>query len=282
MGLLSGLEALGIKMPETEEVSKKETPVIEKTEQATRVEQLEKEEKSYLYGKSYTCPICDRKVTALTVKSSTLKLIGTDEDLRPRYEQLDSLKYDVVFCPHCGYANTANNFENLMPYQRKRIYEGVALKFHYEDPHSEIYSYEEALIHYQFALLCAMVSGAKASEKAWLCLKMAWLIRGKSEELNPRLPVYEEKMQEHKRDELEALQLALVGFTEARTSEGFPIAGMGETTLDFLIAALSIELGDPETAARLLQGIIATKGVKNRVKDRARDMLKKAKGMMPS
>ena len=287
MGLLAGLEALGIKLPTQEkqeptvEASDKEVKQ-EEAQEESRQEKLEKGEKSLLYKKRYTCPICDKKITVPTVRYSGLNLIGTDEDFRPRYEELDPLKYDVVFCPNCGYANMAGKFEMLMPYQKKWIYEGVALKFHYENPHSEIYSYDEAYVHYQFALLCAMVGGAKTSEKAWICLKMAWLIRGKYEELNPRLPVYESRMQEYKMKELEALQLALVGFSDARNSESYPIAGMNETTLDFLISALSIKLGDAETAAELLQKIIDNKGVKNRLKERALKMMKGIRGSIPA
>ena len=169
-----------------------------------------------------------------------------------------------------------------MPHQKRKIYEEIALKVHYEDTHSLTYSYDEALIRYKFALASAQVGGAKASEKAWICLKMAWLFRAKAEELNPRLPVYEIRLEECKKDEIEALQLAIVGFSEAKESEGFPILGMDESTLDYLISALSIKLGDYETAEMLLQKIITAGGIKRQLKDRAKKMIKKVNTIMPA
>ena len=36
-----------------------------------------------------------------------------DSDLRPKYQAMDSLKYDAVVCPNCGYA-ALNRFFNYM------------------------------------------------------------------------------------------------------------------------------------------------------------------------
>ncbi len=68
MGLLSGLEIMGIKLPTRQEEPVEEAPekVESEPEAETRQEQLEKTEKSLLYEKRYTCPICDKEFTALT------------------------------------------------------------------------------------------------------------------------------------------------------------------------------------------------------------------------
>ena len=277
MGLLSGLEALGIGV-NTQKITPDHRPVFIKKKK--KHIKSEHGEKAFLYEKRYVCPVCDREFEALRVKTSSLKLVGRDDDLRPRYEDIDPLKYDIVFCPRCGYSALADSYEQLMPYQRRWIYEGVAMHFHYENPHNEEYSYDEAYVHYQFALLCAMVGGAKASVKARLCLKMAWLIRGKAETINPRLPVYEKRQKALRAKELEALRLALVGFEKARNYEGYPVAGLGQTALDMLMSSLSMEVGDPETSVALLQGIIASKAVKDKVKEKARSMMSTAMKMI--
>ena len=43
------------------------------------------------------------------------------------------------------------------------------------------YTYEDALARYQLALVNAIVKQAKNSEKAYICLKAGWLMRGYAE-----------------------------------------------------------------------------------------------------
>ena len=99
-GLLSGLDQFGLtgledmnlyekpKKAEVGEDGKEVPPVVQ--------------EQDFLFDKSFTCPICDREFKSRTVKIGKAKLAGSDLDLRPRYEQIDLLKYDVIMCPTCG------------------------------------------------------------------------------------------------------------------------------------------------------------------------------------
>ena len=63
--------------------------------------------------------------------------------------------------------------------------------------------------------------------------------------------------------------------------EDYPICGMDEATVDYLVAALSAHCGEYEAAVKLLSGVIANREVGARVKERARDIkddiVKKAK-----
>lgn len=68
-------------------------------------------DEEFIFLKNYTCPVCGKEVKNPTVKSSKARLVGSDPDLRPVYEIIDSLKYDVVMCNHCGYLCTGEIFQ---------------------------------------------------------------------------------------------------------------------------------------------------------------------------
>lgn len=99
-GLLSGLEQFGLSNLESMDLfeAPKKEGEGEGGEQGTHTVQ----EQDFLFDKSFTCPLCDREFKARTVKIGKAKLAGSDLDLRPRYEQIDLLKYDVIMCPSCG------------------------------------------------------------------------------------------------------------------------------------------------------------------------------------
>ena len=95
-GLLSGLEQFGLSNLESmdlyEAPKKAEAGAGSGEPGAAPVVQ----EQDFLFDKSFTCPICDREFKARTVKIGKAKLGGSDLDLRPRYEQIDLLKYDTI------------------------------------------------------------------------------------------------------------------------------------------------------------------------------------------
>lgn len=269
--LLSGLKSLGLDNLENSDIfaeeEKKsitvEKKIIKKPISSVREDDL-------IFDKEFKCPVCDRSFTAKIMKSNRARLIGTDDDLRPRYEGIDSQKYDVLLCSRCGYAALIKNFPTLLSSQVKLIKDNICANVKltkYEDP---IYSYEEAAERYKLALACAVVKRAKSSEKAMICLKSAWLFRAQREEL--------EAIGEDKRKldgllarENEYLENAYKGFLSARESENFPIAGMEPTTLDYLIARLAYRFGDNDCAIKLIGGILTTT-CSERIKDRAREL----------
>ena len=54
--------------------------------------------------------------------------------------------------------------------------------------------------------------------------------------------------------------------------EGFPICGMDEVTIDYLIAALSVEVGDLEVASKMISSILVNPSVNARMKERTRTL----------
>jgi hypothetical protein len=206
------------------------------------------------------------------VRAGKLKLVRTDQDLRPVYEQMEPLKYDVVLCPHCGYAVLAKYFGGLTASQLKAVRTEVSSGFVPQETKGSTYDFEEALNRYKLCLANAIVKRAKPSEKAYICLKAGWMLRSYEEALvvtGPEDMLLEQKL---KRQEQEFLKSALEGFISARQTEDYPIAGMDEITLEYLIAVLAMEFGQDEIASRLISNILVSPSVNRRIKDKARDI----------
>ncbi len=266
MGILSGLGALGLGNLEN-------AVLYEKNEKKEKKKEVPPEvrEADMLFDKTYTCPVCDQEFKAKTIRAGKIRMLGTDLDLRPKYENIDMMKYETIACPHCGYAALSRYFKYMTTMQLKLIREGICAKYQPHPMDGNIYTHEEALERYKLTLANAIVKKAKASEKAYICLKTGWLIRGMGETLDQSAPEYEAKKDAYSRMEKEYLKNALEGFQAARQSEGFPMCGMDEITVDYLISILAMECEQYELSLKVLSEVITSKDSNNRVKDRARE-----------
>lgn len=267
-GLLSGLAGLGLGgLEEMEIYETKKEAEGEAAQEAPKVE-----EKEFLYEKTFECPACYQNFSAKIMKTGKAKLIGTDPDLRAKYEGIDAVKYDVMLCPTCGYAALSRFFIGLTSMQRKLIADNISKNVHLTKYNDEIYTYEEAMERYQLALASAVVKRAKASEKAYVCLKSAWLVRGYQEYLEENGQDDAAKMAELKQKEDQYLLNAFSGFVEARQSENFPMCGMDEATVDYLLAVLAMRFKKFDVASKMVAGILTSASANTRMKDKARDL----------
>ncbi|MCR5673883.1 MAG: DUF2225 domain-containing protein [Lachnospiraceae bacterium] len=271
MGLLSGLSDMGLGKLEDADIFKEEKKPVPKRVEPVKKEETPFDEKDVLFDKKAECPVCGKAFTNRTVFTGKARPTGQDQDLRPRYAKFDPLKYDVVVCPFCGYAVLNNYFAPLPGAQVKLLREGIVGKVH-GVASNPIISYDDAIQRYQLALASSIVKRGKDSEKALVCLKMGWVIRGKRETLPEDTPDYDEVMEQALKDENEALQTAYDGFINARQKETYPIGGMDEPTLDYLIAVLSARFGKYDVAQKMIASILLSKTANNRIKDRARDL----------
>jgi len=222
-----------------------------------------------VFGKTYTCPVCNEEFKCPTIKSSKVRVIGSDVDLRPIYEKVNALKYDVVLCSHCGYTALSRYFSEITQVQKKLIQEKICSAYRSREE-GETFSYEDALRRYKMALLNCITKRAPESEKAYVCLKSAWLLRSWRESLEGT--GNEAKEAQLAKSEEEYLKNAKEGFEQANMKEDYPICGMDENTVDYLIAALSVRFGEYDVALKILSGVIVSRTVNVRVKDRARDL----------
>lgn len=266
-----GIEGLGDLDIYADDSDKNE--LIKEAQKTVKVKTPEELEAEYIFDKTYTCPVCDKSFKSKTLKSNKAKLISTDMDLRPVHQNIDIVKYDVVACPCCGYAVLNRYFAPLTTMQIKKIKENISKNYKIKDEKKKkIYSYDEAIERSKLALLSSVVKSSKDSEKAYVCLKTAWLFRGKAEHLPE---TEEEEIKRCRREEEAFLSKAYDGLVAARQKELFPICGMDEMTLDYLIAALARRLGHLEVSAKLLGEILTKPSANRRMKEKAQ-VLKEA------
>ena len=264
-GLLSGLAGLGLDNLENMNIFEETS----KAEESAEAKVVTVEEKDFIYDKTMECPVCGQHFSTKIMKTGKNKLIGTDQDLRPRYVGIDAVKYDVMLCTKCGYAALSRFFPSITSGQGKMIRENISKKVHLSAYDGETYSYDEAIERYKLALANAVVKHGKASEKAYICLKSAWLMRGYAEYQTEQGK--KDMLKDLKAAEEEYLLNAFNGFVEARKSESFPMCGMDESTIDYLLAVLALHLKKYDVAGKLITGIISS-SANSRTKEKAREL----------
>ena len=270
MGLLSGFEKFQVN-PEKglfdQQEKKKEEP------KTVAAPMAEPKEEDFLLDKTVRCIVCDRTFKNKVVKANSLKRLDTDFDLRPNHAYIDTLKYGVCSCPHCGYTALNRYFEHIGPGQMKLIRENICANFSSKEDYSEpTYSYEQAIERYKFAIANAVIKRAKASEIAYAALNIAWLERT----YIPIMPTETDFDKQEKEamiaEQKEAYEEAYTGFLKAIAEETYPIAGMDQNTLDFLIANMAYELKHIDVASRFIAGILQSRTASAKIKDRALEM----------
>ena len=270
MALFSDLESMGIGGVDLDKVFKDElkpNPAAVANEETKKDNEIKEED--VLFDKSYQCPICDKNFKVKAVRTGKLKLIDQDEEMRPIYENhIDPLKYDAITCPHCGYSALTRYLKPVTTAQLRLIkseycanFKGIAL----EEP---CMSYPGAILRHKLSLVCALKRNAKNSEKAYIFLKMAWLIRGEIESLSDDDSMRSELLKE----EMECIEKAYEGFMAAFSKESFPMCGMDEVSLRYTMAVLAHKLGKMEDSVRMLSTVMTSKAASQRIKNKALDL----------
>ncbi len=274
MSLFDGLEALGLSSLKNSQLYEKAKVKNKYETEKEAVEEKPVDEKDFLFEKQFECPVCDAKFRQWVVRSNKARLVGQDKDLRPHHNYIDVTKYDVVFCNRCGYAALTRYYGPLAKPHRDLLKENIASKYQPMKDAEPVLSYEISLVRYKLALLNAVCRQAKNSEKAYICLKTAWILRGMQE----NLPEDSKERSDYKTKEMEYLQNALDGFISARESETPPLAGMNSTTLDYLLAVLCIQFDRLDEASKLVQGILQSTSSTSMQKEKARTLFAEIKG----
>lgn len=267
MNLLSGLEKFGLKAENTTnlfEEEKKETVASD----GTKTEAVP-EEGGFLLDKAIRCAVCDKVFKTKMIKNGRVKRMEPDMDLRPRFEHIDTLKYDVASCPYCGYTAINRYFEHVSSLQRKLIKEKVCANFKPSGAvEPTLIDYDQAIERYKLALFNAIVKMAKNSEKAYICLKLAWVLRGKAESLKDSDPAKKECKEQEEAFYAQAFE----GFNKAMAQESYPICGMDESTMDYLLATMSYHFKKYDVASKCIARILQSAAASNKMKERARDL----------
>lgn len=271
MGLFSGLEKIGLgKLKELEVFEEEKKQQANSGETAAAKPQITEEE--LLFDKTHTCPVCGEEFHSKMIRTGKVKLLSADTDMRPKYQLVDSLKYDAIVCPKCGYAALSRFFKFVTQGQINLINENITKNFSGLPVTGKIYTYDDAITRHQLALANAIVKKAKASEKAYTCLKMAWLYRGKAETLPKDTPEYDKVIEELSKQETDLLVNAYEGFLSAFSKEMFPMCGMDEITVTYLAADLARRIGRYDESSRWVSKVLTDRKANERIKNKARDI----------
>lgn len=209
----------------------------------------------YLFDRKVECPLCHKQVTVRAVKSSGIRIISRDTDFMTFFNEPNPLLYDAWVCVSCGYAALSGRFNTVTDKQAKLIKENITVRWNPNKKYPPIYDIDTALETHQLALLNSLVKVGKDSEKAFLCLKIAWLYRLKKDA----------------ESEKKFLLQAQKGFLLALEKEAPPIAGMDEESLEYLIGELYRRLGNFSEALKWLGRVLSNPKTKRKIKDMARD-----------
>lgn len=266
MDLFEGLGSLGLNNLEGMNLYEENQKDI-KDRRVQKKEDNKLEEKDMIFDKSYSCVICDGKFKSKTVKTGKARLLGADKDLRPKYEGIEPLKYEVVSCPFCGFTALSRFFVPMAPSQKRNIEEKICANVKPFDENGDVIEYQDALNRYKLALATSVVKMAKNSEKAFTCLKAGWLARSYAEEL--------EKSGENESAHIREMEASFIrnaydGFISAVAEENFPICGMDEQTMNYLLAVLAMRFEQYDVSRKLVANILTSQVASSRMKDKAR------------
>lgn len=280
MSIFSGLESLGLGGLENVNIYGEDKANKSGENGEGKEEKEEIREEDYILQKTFECPVCDAEFKQSVIRHNKIRNYGHDLDLRPRNEGVDTLKYDVVVCNHCGYASMIKFHGPLPKVYRKLLQENIMSRFKPMPIGNEVITYEEAVTRYKLAMMNAVVRQAKDSEKAFIALKLSWIYRGMRETMPEDEEDYENKKEMLMAQERENQKIALEGFSKAMTTETPPYAGMNDETLDYLLAVLNMEAGEYAKSKRILSGILSSTKATKVQRSQAEDVLEELRRRM--
>ncbi len=230
------------------------------------------EEKEFIFDKKKVCPVCEKNFTTKVLKSSKARRIGSDDDLRPRFEDIDTIKYGICSCPNCGYSASHNIFDNITNVHKKLIRNNVAAMFKPVDRSSmEIYDYNTAVIIHKMAYMCAAIKGERYGEQGYYSLLLAWLYRAMGENAKT-----EREKKKHKEDEERFYAEANTLLSKAAMTETPPIMGLSQASLDYLLGYMAFHFGSLDQALRYVGAVLpATVNAPQSLKDKALELKEK-------
>lgn len=280
MSNVLGLEKFGLGKVKIDDIFEEGEKKTEQPRETVVEEQPVKSahnEIEFLLPKACKCPVCDTSFRTRQVKTGRARRMQPDFDLRPRFHDIDTNKYDVTACPKCGYAALNRNFEHITPGQIKLVRQEVSNKFRPSGPVNpneplEPYTYQEAIERYQLALFCTVAKKGKTSEKAYILLKLAWLNRGLAEMLEGKGESGSEEYVEAREQEAAYYSEAYEGMIKAVASENFPMCGMDESTVNILMAGMAFKLEKYDVASKLVSTVIVSRTAPAAAKERAQNL----------
>lgn len=214
-----------------------------------------------VYQRKVVCPVCDTTFLTSSVRAGRVRFVDTELDLRPVYEGFDPVIYDVVACPMCGYAHLNKYFKIISDTKIGKVKNNISYKFQGKEYPME-YTYDDALERYKLALMNCIVCGDTNGVRAYLCLKISWIYRGYRELLKEEGSTDYNKINELVQLERQFAKNAYDGFLIAYENESFPIVGIEQNNIEYLLAELLRRQGEFAEAKKWLSRVIIKKNSK--------------------
>lgn len=231
------------------------------------------DENDLLYDKKHTCPVCNRDFMTKTLKTGKAKTVGMDIDMRQRYANIDPIKYRIIECPVCGYADMDTTFENVGRKERSALRE-KCIKLYNSVPVTEgAREYDIAYRYYKSAIRCDLIRGAKSGKRAYTALYTAWLLRGWREMLTEMGEEIHEADPMNEAEERKLLKYVYSNFKEAEIHEEFPINGLSEEVFDIVMAAIAYKLDIKNEAGQYVLRAIHAKTLKGVLRNHAENLM---------
>ncbi|QFJ55743.1 DUF2225 domain-containing protein [Pseudobutyrivibrio xylanivorans] len=273
MNLLSGMEKFGFSTDGELDILADDKPKKEKAV-AKKAAPVVKQEKDFVLDKKVRCPVCDKDFPIKAVLATKLKRLEPDFDLRPNYEHVDKIKYDFISCPNCGYSALDTMFSKIDTARVKLIRSEFCPNFKPQPNEQlpDLYSYDYSIEKFKLALICTMKKRAKMSEKAYVCLKIAWLRRAQLKELEGNKEADPKQVELIKKEYEGFYSQAYEGFMKAISAETPPYCGMASEAVEFMLANMSAYYKKYDAAMNLVARLIQSPSTSRKLKDKCVDL----------
>ncbi|MFB1082415.1 DUF2225 domain-containing protein [Jeotgalibacillus sp. JSM ZJ347] len=193
-----------------------------------------------LYQKHITCGLCTHTFKTTKIRGRFVRAKDHSSDLMPIYEDqsLNPNLYHVYLCPECGYSFTDDFASYFPPGGKEEIEEKISRHWQHLDFSGER-SIDEAVKAFKLAIYIAVIKREKSITLAGLYLRLSWLFRGRDDSQEQRFQ-----------------RLAVEAYKDAYSKEDYTGSQITTERVLYLIAELSLRLGEEDEATRHFSKII--------------------------
>lgn len=206
--------------------------------------------------KEFICQTCNAKYKNYVVRKLKIKTLYTESDLRPICEPVDPNFYDVLLCSNCGYVVLTLFAEKKIKKDNIDIVKQTMQFYYVKREYPKFLTPKYVIERYKLALISAILKGANTSEKAYICLKLAWVYRSMEDKENEKL----------------YLTNAAYRFEKAFLEEEFPICGLDQSGLSYLIGAIYQLIGNYQVSMEWIAKVLTSKDISTRLKNKALEL----------
>lgn len=213
-----------------------------------------------LYEVDKNCPVCANTFKVTKVRSR-LVMKKQDTDFCTYYQEVNPYYYLIWVCPHCGFAAQEKDFEQSVHASVKKFLSGRKVNIDF----SGTRTVEQAINAYKLAIFYGEMAGTQNSKLAGLYLRLGWLYRESARET----------------EEKAALQRAIDNYEKSMDYERFPIGGMSEVSMNYLLGELYRRVDKIDVALSYYNRVVSSPMAKSerRILDMARNAWQDARDL---